>query len=219
MPALEDLQKKKTQLIRKMTAASMFIGPITATLPTTLTTGVGSDLTALPTNYVDVGLVTKDDGYSLGRENEMSETTSHGFVDPTRRDILRVTNTMGFTAQETSKQNLEMYRNVDLSAVTPTASTGEVAFPEPLAPTTRYYRALLIGRDGIGTGAIYIAQCFARAMISEFGEQAWNDENELVYPFTLTATPDTTAGYSVKHFFGGPGWKSLLVDMGFPAAA
>ena len=217
--AFEDLQTKKTELIRKMTSASLFIAASTVTLPTTLTTGASADLTALPSGYVDVGLVTKDDGYAIGRETETAETTSHGFVDPTRRDILSVANTIGFTAQETSMKTLEMYRQVDLSASTGTAVTGEVAFSEPLAPVTRYYRAYLIGRDGIGTGAIYIATLYPRAMISEFGEQTWNDENEITYPFTLTATPDTTAGYAVRHLYGGPGWRSLLVSMGWPALA
>jgi hypothetical protein len=219
MPALEAMQAKKTQLIRKMTAASMFIGPSTATLPATLTSGASGDLVALPTGYVDIGLVTKDDGYALGREVETSETTSHGYVDPTRRDILSVQNTVGFSCQETSRQTLDMFRGVDLSASTGTTVTGEVSFAEPLSPAARYYRALLIGRDGIGATAIYIATLYPRAMISEFGEQSWNNENELMYPFVLTATPDSTAGYSVKHFFGGPGWKTLLVDMGWPAVA
>ena len=220
MPAtLEAIQAKKTQLIRKMTAASMFVAPFSATLPTTLTTGASADLTALPAGYVDVGLVTKDDGYTLGREVETSETTSHGYVDPTRRDILKVTNTVGFSCQETSKQVLDMYRGVDLSSTTGTAVTAEVAFNEPLSPSSRYYRALLIGRDGIGASTIYIAMLYPRAMISEFGEQTWNDENEITYPFTLTATPDSTAGYSVRHLFGGLGWKALMVDMGWPSVA
>ncbi len=227
MPVLEDIQAKKTELIRKITAASLFIAAPTAPLPTTLTTGPSADLTALPSeigppevqHYREVGLVTKDDGYNWGRETEMAETTSHGFVDPTRRDILRTTNTVAFTAQETSKVNLEMFRNVDLSSVIPTAVTGEVSFPEPLSPTTRYYRCFAIGSDGIGAGRIYVATLYPRAMVSEFGEQGWNDENEVQYPFTLTATPDTTAGYSVKHFFGGPGWRALLSAMGFPAMA
>jgi hypothetical protein len=214
---LESIQSKKTQLIRKMTAASLFIAPFSATLPATLTTGASADLVALPAGYVDVGLVTKKDGYGLSKKTEMSETTSHGYVDPTRRDILSVTNTVAYTCQETSKLVLDMFRNVDLSASTGTTVTAEVSFSEALSPTTRYYRALLIGRDGIGANAIYIAQLYPRAMISEFGEQTWNDENELTYPFTLTATPDSTAGYSIKHLFGGLGWKALMVDMGFPS--
>jgi hypothetical protein len=32
---------------------------------------------------------------------------------------------------------------------------------------------------------------------------------------TLTAYTDSTAGYSVKHFYGGPGWQARLTTMGW----
>lgn len=219
MPVLEDISVKKTQLIRKITSASLFMASTAVAVPASMTTTATAEVLALPVGWGEIGLVTKDDGYTWGRETEMSEVTSHGFVDPTRRDILSTANTVGFTAQETSKRNIELFRNVDLTSAVPTAITGEIAFSEPLAPTTRYYRMFAIGADGIGAERIYVGTLYPRAMVSEFGEQTWSDEEALVYPYTLTATPDTTVGYSVRHFFGGPGWRSLLVAMGFPAVA
>lgn len=317
MPVLEDIQTKQAELIRKVTAASMFIAPTTAALPTAITTGgvrevqtititgtptggtftltfagqttaaiaynatasavqtalvalsniepgdvvcgggalpgtpvtatfggqyqtpatmsatasltggtspavavaettpgTAIDLAVLPTGYSDVGLVTKDDGYSFGNEWEMSEVTSHGYADPTRRDIMSTTTTTQFTAQETKRNVMEMFWAIDLSGVTPAAS-GEVAFSKPLSPTTRYYRAFFLGRDGIGDTAIYMGIVYPRAMVSETGEQTGSDESEFGYPLTLTATPDSTAGYSVRYLFGGPGWRTLLTKMGW----
>jgi len=318
MPVLEDLQSKQTELIRKITSASMFVGPPGAPLPVTLTTGgvravqtitiTGSptagtftltfngqptapiaynatatvvqaalvalsniepgdvvctggplpatavvatfggqystvatmgvthsltggtpgitvtattpgtaiDLTPLPAGagYVDLGLVTKDDGYSFGNEWETSEVTSHGIADPTRRDVLSATSTVGITAQETKRQTLEMFHAVDLSGVVPAAS-GEIAFSKPLAPVTRYYRTFLLGRDGIGDSAVYMGIIYPRSMVSETGEQTGSEESELAYPLTLTATPDSAVGYSVRFLFGGPGWRAQLTKMGF----
>jgi hypothetical protein len=214
---LLDVQKKQTALIRKIQAASVFFAPIATAIPTTFTAGTGADLTALPAGWEDIGLVTKDDAYTWGRDVGMSETTSHGYVDPTRRDITSNVSSLAFTAQETKLQTLSIYHNLDLSSVVPTPVTGEVTFNDPLTPGTRYHRVIAVGQDGAGTGTIYVIRVVPRAILSEPGEQTWSDENELVYPMTLTATPDTTLGYSIRYVFGGPGWKSQLVSMGFSA--
>lgn len=319
MPQLEDIQQKQTELIRKMTAASLFIAPEGAALPTTLTTGgvrevqsiaitgtptggtftltlsdqttapiaydataaavvtaltalsnigaggvtatggplpgtavavtfhVGGNvatmtatssltggttpavtvtattegteitLAALPAGagYTEIGLVTKDDGYSFAAEEETSEVTSHGYADPTRRDIISTTSTVGFTAQETKRRVLELFHNVDLTGVVADTVSGEVAFNKALQPATRYYRAFLIARDGIGANAIYMAVLYPRAMVSERGDQTGSEGSEFSYPLTLTATPDTAAGYASRWLFGGPGWRKQLAGVGF----
>ncbi len=208
--------------VATITATSSLTGGTTPTTVITTTTpgvaGVGIELAALPSGYVDLGLVTKDDGYTFGNEWEMAETTSHGFSDPTRRDILSNTSTIGLTAQETKRRVLEMFHNVDLSSVAPGPS-GEVRFDKPLQQRTTYYRALLVARDGVGPQTIYMGVLYPRAMVSETGEQTGSEESEFAYPMTLTATPDFTVGTACRFLFGGPGWSSLLTNMGFPAAA
>jgi hypothetical protein len=219
VPALEDIDSKQAELIRKVQAAAVFVGPLTAEVPTSFTSGAAADLTALPEDYRPLGLVTKDDAYTWNRETDMAETTSHGRVDPTRRDITSNVSSLAFSAQETNLTNLELYHNVDLSSVVPTAVTGEVSFADPLAPATIRRRLISIGRDGMGAQAIYLVRVMPMSMMSEPGEQAWSDEGELVYPMTFTATPDDELGYAIRYHFGGPGWRSLLTKMGFPALA
>jgi hypothetical protein len=220
MPAYEDLANKQVELIRKALAGSLFLAPMTSTLPTTLTTGTGADLTALPAGFDDIGWVTKDDGLTWSRSTEVSEVNSWGAFDPTRRDINADMTGLNFTAQETKRLTLEMYNNADLSGVTPTAITGEVAFSNPTRPSTTYYRAYGIFVDGSGADAIYVGRLLPRASVTERGDQTWTDGDDAVgYPMTMSAAVDTAAGYSVRHFFGGPGWRSTLVAMGFPALA
>lgn len=212
---LEDIDKKQAELIRKVQAAAVFLGTPAATVPTTFTGTEQSTLTALPVEYTPVGLVTKDDAYAWSRSVDMAETTSHGVVTPTRRDITSNVSSLAFTAQETSKAVLQAYHNLDLSAVTPDATTGEVAFSDPVSAQTRYPRLIAIGRDGLGANAIYIIRVMPRAILSEPGDQTWSDADALGYPMTFTATPDSTLGYAIRYHFGGPGWKLLLTQMGF----
>lgn len=210
------LQKKQVELIRKPLQGALLLAPDTVALPTALTTGTSSSLATLPDGFEDVGFITESDGLSWSRAVDVSETRSWGFSDPTRRDITSDVTSLQFTAQETNLQTLGLHHNVDLSAITPDATTGEVVFSQPLRPATRYYRLLAIMKDGVGADEIFIARLMPRAMVTDIGDQPWTSSGELSYPVTLTATPDTTAGYSVRHYFGGAGWKKLLGAMGWP---
>lgn len=205
--------------VAQITATHALTGGTTPNVAVTTTTpgapGTAVDLLALPTGYSDIGLVTKDDGYTFGNEWEMAETTSHGFSDPTRRDILSNTSTIGLTAQETKRNVLEMFHNVDLSTVVPTPATGEIRFDKPLQQRTTYYRTLLIARDGVGPQTIYMGILYPRAMVSETGEQTGSEESEFSYPMTITATPDFAVGTAARFLFGGPGWIATLAAMGF----
>lgn len=211
---LEDIDKKQSELIRKVQACALFLGPPTATVPAKFTTGATGTLDALPVTYNPIGLVTKDDAYTWSRSVDLAETTSHGRVDPTRRDIISNVSALAFTAQETSRPVLEAYHNLDLSAITADSTTGEFTFADPLAPATRYPRLIGIGRDGVGASAIYIIRIMPRAILTEPGDQTWSDTDSLGYPMTFSASPDDVLGYSIRYVFGGPGWKALLTKMG-----
>lgn len=219
MPSFESIAVRQDHLIRKALGGLIAVAPTTVALPTALTTGASADLSALPAGYEQLGLVTKDDGVSFSRETDTSDVTSWGRVEPTRRDIVSDVRSAAFTCQETNRQVLEMYENVDLSAVEADATTGETTFNSTSSPQTTYRRMLFLSYDGAGADRIYIAKIMPRASVSEAGEQTLSDQGELNYPMTVTAFVDATAGYAVRHVFGGPGWKTILEDAGFTLAA
>ncbi|MBN9108567.1 MAG: hypothetical protein J0I34_07270 [Pseudonocardia sp.] len=218
MPAFTSLQQRQQQLIRKALNGGIWVAPSSAAAPTAMSSGASSDPAALPANYTDVGYITKDDGASWSRDMDTSDTTSWGAFEPTRRDITSDVTNLKFTMQETKRLSLELSYGVDLSAVTPTATTGEVAFNQASANTTIYRRFLAIMADGVGLDAVYIARFCPRMSITTVDDQSWTDGNELQWPVTGTAFVDPVLGYAVRHFFFGPGWKSQLVAAGFPAA-
>lgn len=212
------LDDKKQELIRKAKDGSVFVGPISAPLITTLTTGAGADLTTLDELYVDLGYTTTD-GVNYGRTTDLSEVRSFGSVEPTRTDVTNDTITMACTGQETKLETIGLYTGADYTTITAAAVTGEVQIAKPDRPSFRYYRTLGLFVDDGDAGEIYFARYMPRSRVTEIGEQQYTDGDEAIgYPLTFTGYKDSVAGYSHKWFWGGPGWKALLDEMGIPQA-
>lgn len=211
------ITQKKAELIRKALDAVVLVAPSTTAIPTTISEATASAGLVVPTGFEALGWHS-DDGLTWGREVENVDITSHGSVDPTRSDIQRITSTLQVTAQETNIQTLSASLGMDLSSVAPPTS-GETVINEPTRPKSVVYRVLGLSVDDSDNGEIYIGRLFARAKVTELGEETWSDGDEaMVRQLTFQAYQDSEAGVAVRHFFGGPGWRALLTDMGFPAA-
>lgn len=209
--SLDAVKSAKAGNILKVLDAVVCVAPMTVEVPTTFT--AAGVLQELPTGYRSIGWVSKDDGYTWSRETDMSEITSHGSVEPTRRDITSDVTGLAMTAQETSRLTLELSNNVDLTSATVT--DGELSYTRSVSPATRYWRVIAIGKDGAGDDTTYIINVLPRAMISEYGEITWSDEDALTYPLTWSATVDQNLGYSFRQVLAGPGFESRAEDMGF----
>lgn len=218
MPDFDTLRDVKASLIRKPLAGLIAIADLSVEVPASLTTGTGGDLTALPSDYEQLGYVSKDDGITFSRDTDSADVESWGELEPTRTDMTRDVTSAGFTCQETRKSVLELYYNVDLSSVVADATSGETAFNQASSPRTHYSRFIFLSKDGSGADTIYVAKIMPRAMVSAYDDQNWNQDDPLAYPLTVTAKRDSDLGYSVRHVFGGPGWKALLADTGFASA-
>lgn len=210
------LAEKKAQLIRKALDAAVLVAPITQAAPDTIVDTTGANL-VVPTGFDGLGYHSED-GITWSREVETSDITSHGSVDPTRSDIRRITSTVAVTAQETNLQTISAGLGIDLAADARDTASGELVVDEPTRPKSKHYRVLGLSVDDGDAGEIYIGRLFFRAKVTEVGEQTWSDGDEaMVRPLTFTAYRDAVSGVAVRHFFGGPGWKAILADMGFTA--
>lgn len=223
MPSYDALKKKQTELIRKAVDGSVFVAPVTAPLITTLTSvptgGTAPELTALPAGYSDLGWLTED-GVGFTRDVATSDITSWGSLTPTRSDITSDTTSLSLTAQETNIMSLGLSTGRDMSTVTPNATTGEVDIKKALTPSKRQYRVLALAVDRAPEGEIYMARFFPRGEVSGFGDEGFSGgDSAIERPVTMVGKVDTVAGYSERWLFGGPGWRALLTQMGFPAAA
>lgn len=200
--------------IRKVLEMAIFAKPVDdadTAITSIYTTATGL---TIPAGYISVGLTTKDDGASWTRDQEWSETTSHGYSEPTRRDSLSDITGLSFTMQESKRQTLEMHHGLDMSGVT-TDADGNFYFDKASRPVKRNYRILALGKDGDGPDAIYVARWLPNAEITENGEQAWSEGDEVRYPATLSGRVDEQFGTSFREIWGGPGVDHAA--MGFPA--
>jgi len=216
--AFDTLADFQDELVRKVLAGAVLVAPSATALPTTLTTGASSALNDSGfTGFKSLGRIS-DAGLSASADTESSGVPGWGALEDVRTDIIRRTSTFGFACLETKKEVLALHSNQDLDAVEADATTGEVSFTESTKPDTRYQRMILLGVDGEGDNAIYIARFLPRATISEVSEQTWSTADALAYQMTVTAKIDSTLGYAVKHLYGGPGWKALSAKHGFETA-
>lgn len=215
MPVFSDLQEHVDSLIRKGLEGSVFAKRFDAadTEITALKDATG--LLALPTGYVDVGHLTKDQGVSWTRDVSTSEVESLGSGEATRVDILTDMSGLQFTMQESKRQVFELYEGQDLSALTQDAN-GNVAWDKPDKPASIYYRLLVLFKDGDGVDAVYFAKWGPRMQITDRGEQSWNENDEVQYPVTLRAFKDSAFGTSMRSLWAGP--AATLTSMGFPTA-
>ncbi len=218
MVALAEIRDVKQGQIRKGLAGAVLLGREGATEITTLTTGAGSELAAIPTGsngYQSLGRVARDGSPTFTPEQEQSEVQTWGELEASRVDAISKTTTIAWTCQDTRKSTLELSTGLDLSQVWADATTGEVQIVEPTEPDITYYRAMFLMVDGRGSDAFFIARYCPRFVVTTVGEESWNQENPLVYPFTGRALLDAELGYAVKRFYGGPGWKAALDESGF----
>ena len=224
MPAYDALKNKQNELIRKALDGSVFLAPVSADPIAELTqsTGVAPDevisLLALPADWDDLGFLTSD-GASFARDVSASEVTSWGSVTPTRTDVVTDTSTLTVTAQETKLLTIGLATGADLAAILADADTGEVSIAKPSRPKSKHYRVLSLAVDEGDGGEIYVARFMPRAKVSSYAEQSFGGgDDPIMWGVTFTGYEDSDVGFSESWIFGGPGWKALLEDMGFPAA-
>jgi hypothetical protein len=202
--------------VRKILEMAIFVKPVEDDDTAITQVYVTATGLTIPAGYLPVGMVTKDDGATWSRDQESSDVTSYGYAEPVRRDIVSDVTGLSFTMQESKKTTMELFHGLDLSTVT-TDTAGNFFFDKASRPAQRKYRVLALGKDGDGPDAIYVARWLPNAQITENGEQAWSEGDEVKYPATFTAYTDSTFGTSFREIWGGPGVDH--VAMGFPAPA
>lgn len=214
MATLADLQDYKANLVLKPLRGAVLLAPMTAAVPVSFTTGAGGDLVNF-SGYSSLGHIAREAPPTFTPETESNAVQAWGVLDEVREDMIRRTLRVGFTPIETNKHVLSVYENVILDAVTADATSGEVNIDIPITPQTIDYRAIFLAVDGAGDDEIYFGRFLPRCSMVEAGAENWAEDQAASRPVTFKAKVDSSAGYSSRLFFGGPGWQKRVEAAGF----
>lgn len=210
------LSTRNEDLIRKSLDAILFVAPMDTPAITALTAGASSALQAPPQGYHDVGWMDASNAVNLATGVTASPVDSFGSLYPTRSDITKMSQTIAATCQETNATTMGLYSQVDMSAVEADPVTGEIAYSDPVRPTTINYRLFILWVDLSGTDTIYGGISFPRVSVTALADMKMDPGiNAMARGVTFTSYPDHTLGYARRNFLGGPGIKSRAEAMGF----
>lgn len=205
--------------VRKSLAAVIWLAPEDADPITGLTTADGLKVQSFPTTYQPVGLLTPD-GPSFTREVSMSDVEAHGHFSPVRRDPESGTEEFTFTAYEILRKRVAELRDaVDLSAVTPDTTSGEVVYEVPSLPVMRYYRAILATFDGTPDKPWLEGVFYPRVQVTSFPGDQWSKSDARSAEIGFTAYDDPELHFVKRRFYGGAGFKAQSAALGWTAPA
>lgn len=200
-------------LIRKALEGSIFIKPYVETdAPITkIWTAAGGLI--IPTGFVDVGLLNKKSAQKWARDTDSADTESFGYGEPTRRDITKDVSTVDFSMQESKRRVLELYNGADYSGVT-ADTDGNIVIDKPSRPQVRLWTLLSLSKDGDAADAIYFARIMPMCQVTKIGDQTLGEDEEVLYPVTMTGYREPAYKTAVREIWGGPGIDRAAMGFG-----
>jgi hypothetical protein len=211
-----ELAKNQPNNIFKALGGLIYVASTSVAIPAAFTSGSSADLLQLPaTDWHLLGLLTQKDGIAFSRSMKQDDETSWGYDEPTRSDISQDITSAMFVMQEVNRHTAELYDFIDLSAVVPDATTGEVTWNKPQLTVPIYKRLIYIGVDGAGTDRRYRIKAMPKAQVTAVKDEVWNQTAATTFPVTVTAKVDPTLGYSVRNVLAGPGQLARNASQGF----
>ena len=167
----------------------------------------------IPPHFQPFGLTTKADGATWNREIETADVESHGYAQPTRRDITKDLRSLDITAQETKRFTQELSEQQRI--VAKISATNSVRFDASARPETIELEVLALAKDGVGADALYCARWLPLAPTRPSGEAKWVEGDEWGHPYTIDAMVDDVVGTAMRTWWFGS--RARLLDMGFEA--
>lgn len=204
-----ELASNNPSNIFKALGGIVYQAPTTEPIPAAFTAATTADLISFTANWKKLGLITKGDGITFSRDINTDTEESWGYTEPTRTDITSDVVSAAFTLMEQNRSTLSLFDFVDLSAVTPDATTGEIAWNKPVILSPSYARFIYLAVDGNGTSRRYRIKVMPRGQVVAVDDEAWQSGASTKFPVTIRATVDTTLGYAVRTVLAGPGQKAL----------
>lgn len=172
------------------------------------------------TGLLSSTLLTTDGWNDLGYldESGVSFTPTYSTADtmgwqtrqPLRTDVTADTEQAKLVAVQSTPITDALYNGLPLSSAGTLGASG-YTLAKPKVPAVVYRSLLFLGVDGASGNYQFVATLYPRALMVKPDKQDWIAKTEIQVPLTFQAFPDATAGYTLKRFRDGPGWRSLAL--------
>jgi hypothetical protein len=177
------------------------------------TTGLLSSTLLTTDGWQDIGYLDES-GVEFTPTYSTADTMSWQTRQALRTDVTADTEQAKIVALQSSPLTDMLYNSLPLSSAGFLGAAG-YALVKPKVPQTVYRSLLFLGVDGSAGNYQFVATLYPRALMIKPDKQDWVAKTEIQVPLTFEAYPDSTAGYTIKRFRDGPGWRAL----GVPGAA
>lgn len=202
--------------VRKALKGLVALAPYETSSAVTTLVGAGGTIT-LPTGFESVGWISSDGATEAG-DITTSDITGWGSAAPLRIDVTEASATLQVSLLETKRLAREVYDSVDLSAVT-VSTDGEAKYDIQAQPDVKYWRALVISVDGVGSTRRYWATAYHKVNVTDRDDFVnANGDDAAARGVTLSASPDDVLGTLATKFEFGPGFLARAEDEGWTLA-
>lgn len=200
--------------VRKTLGAVVAIGPADAPVPGAITTD-GVKVNPLPEEYEFLGLLPPE-GVDHAREMNFDETEALGHTNPVRRDPGTGSRTVTTNLFEVDRRIInELIDQVDLSDVTPDATTGEVEWEAQDLTEIKFHRLVVIAFDGSFTNPVFDRRFFPKVQLTSLPNETFAKGDARQAQLGFTIYKDDTLGYPVKVAKAGLGFKEIAAALGW----
>lgn len=213
---VSSLKDKHDNLVLRGQDVAVLAAPYGTTLPTSITSDAQGNLAPLPAGWKSVGEIEEAAGLTITPDVQTGNLRGYGSRGDRRVWITQESVTIGFTAQESTALNLEMFWDVSFEGgIDP--STGEQMVKKSYAGAMKYWSLLAIAEDENEDGIILPYWLFPKVTVTKKDAVKLDVEGGIVYPFEFTAFEDPDfAGYmGIGH--AGAGFAQIALDGGFDA--
>jgi len=154
------------------------------------------------TGYLD------DNGITVTPKYTTRDTLAWQTRATLRKDITQDTEETMFTPIGTTPL-VEYLRNSQPLAALPTLGTPNYNVTKSKYPLVSFRSLLLIAVDNSLAANTYKVKLYPRCQLTKPDVQALHNKSELVNKLTFEPLYDKVAGFAVKEWIDGPGWRTL----------
>lgn len=204
--------------IRKAIKTIGFIGRRSeVTPPESLFQENGELVDLVADGFEYTGLVTTD-GWNFEREDSNQETTSQGFMSPTREDLDTVSRSVSVNFQESRKRVLqEIFDGADYRSLE--VGVNELVKHKPEAPTNAEWCLVVIAVDGPADNENLMGKVFPTVKASTVGGEQWGGDSEISREVSFRVYRDDVLGVPEIEIEGGSAFMAASEDLGWSQPA